>query len=127
MLMMEKVSLYAMQGTLSVKKDHLVQLKSCKTELKSIKEEFIDSKDTMKNPKLSANTWQGILADSFTETRNEIKKAYHEIEFNQFNNLLDKLNEHITSIQGEIDTLGKEISSLKGKIERLEKEEKESH
>lgn len=80
----------------------------------------------MKNPKLSANTWQGNLADSFTGTRNDIRTAYHDIEGNQFNNLLDKLNEHITSIQGEIDTLGKEISSLKGKIERMEKEEKES-
>ncbi|MCY8484887.1 DUF5082 domain-containing protein [Bacillus atrophaeus] len=126
MLLMEKASLYAMQGTLSAKKEQITQLKACKSELKSIKEEFTDSKSTIKKPEFSTNTWQGSLADSFKYIRNDMKATYDDIEGKQFDHLLDKINERIASIEDEIQSLSQDISSLKNTIERLEKEEKEA-
>lgn len=105
-------------------KEELVQLKNCETELKGVREEFNDSKSSIKKPGLSAKTWQGSLADSFKDVRNDMKSAYDDICGKQFDDLFEKLNEGIKSLNSEIDSLGKDISSLHTKIEKLEKEAK---
>ncbi|KKB71528.1 DUF5082 domain-containing protein [Bacillus glycinifermentans] len=123
----EKTKLFTMQGTLNIKKEELVQLKNCETELKGVREEFNDSKSSIKKPGLSAKTWQGSLADSFKDVRNDMKSAYDDICGKQFDDLFEKLNEGIKSLNSEIDSLGKDISSLHTKIEKLEKEAKKAH
>ncbi|MEH6974905.1 YwqH-like family protein [Bacillus sp. JJ675] len=127
MIIWEKTKLFTMQGTLNIKKEELVQLKNCETELKGVREEFNDSKSSIKKPGLSAKTWQGSLADSFKDVRNDMKSAYDDICGKQFDDLFEKLNEGIKSLNSEIDSLGKDISSLHKKIEKLEKEAKKAH
>ncbi|WFA05738.1 DUF5082 family protein [Bacillus sp. HSf4] len=126
MIIWEKTVLYGMQGTLVIKKEQLKELKHCKSELTNIKEEFSDSKSSIKKPGLSSTTWQGSLADSFKSVRSDMKTAYNDIYGKQLNEVFKKLNERINSLNDEIHSLGQDISSLKKKIEKLEKEEKQS-
>ncbi|MEC1260096.1 DUF5082 family protein [Bacillus swezeyi] len=126
MIIWEKTVLYGMQGTLVIKKEQLTHLKNCKSELTITKEEFEDSKSSIKEPGLSSTTWQGSLADSFKNVRNDMKSAYNDICGKQLNEVFKKLNERIASLKDEIHSLGQDISSLKKKIEKLEKEEKEA-
>ena len=123
----EKTKLFTMQGMLNAKEEELKQLKHCKTDLEHIQREFSDSKGSMKKPELSSTTWQGSLADSFKNVRNDMKSDYDDICGKQFDDLFKKLNERISSLKNDIHSLGQDISSLHKKIEKLEKEAKKAH
>ncbi|MGN9865474.1 YwqH-like family protein [Bacillus swezeyi] len=118
----ETLALDIMKVDLSLKKEFLAELKACRTALKNDKTEFSDSKKMITEPELTSHTWQGSLAESFERIRKNMKASFHDIEGKQISDVLEKIDERIKALNGEIHSLGQEIRSLERKIEREKKE-----
>ncbi|MGG0658085.1 YwqH-like family protein [Rummeliibacillus pycnus] len=98
------------------KEYQLERLQACNSQLHAHQQEFIEYEIKITQPTLSSNTWQGMLANKFDQTRTEqMLTKYRELDGQQFSSVYKVLGDKIKSLQ-------EEIISIKEIIRRLEEE-----
>ncbi|QIW79084.1 YwqH-like family protein [Bacillus tequilensis] len=121
----EMLGLSFVKTQLSLKKENLEDLKACKTNLKNIQQEFLESKDKITEPALSSDTWQGSLANKFEFIRDEINTEYQDLKGKQLNEVITKIEDKINTLIDDIDGLKNQITSIEKEIEK--QKNKNSH
>lgn len=121
----EMLGLSFVKTQLSLKKDNLEDLKTCKTNLTNIQQEFLESKDKITEPSLSSATWQGSLADKLELIRDEIITDYKDLKDKQLDEIISKIEDEINTLNNDIDGLKNQIISIEKEIEK--QKNKNSH
>ncbi|MGE7781069.1 YwqH-like family protein [Peribacillus sp. NPDC097264] len=111
-----------LQSELTLKKQQVEKLKTCKHELDSLQGEFLQNERVVTKPALSSQTWHGTLATDFTEVREDLELAYKDLSQSQLNAAITAIENKIMSLQSEITSLETRITA---EIERLAREEEE--
>ncbi len=114
-------SVQTMHSLLGKKEADLRRLKTARSKLLGDQEELHRRVNTIQKPELPSNSWRGELAKTFQSFRQgELLSSYKEIGTTQFNNVLDRLEQKIitieqsiTNIQGQIASISSSISALK--------------
>lgn len=98
-------------------------LQKAQTNIENEQEIFVNDKTHISNPELSNTTWSGKYADLFLTKRDDIETAYSQIN-DQVNNILDNIEEKITSLESSNIQISSTISSKRMYINTLKNNEK---
>lgn len=109
-----------LQSELTLKKQQVEKLKTCKHELDSLQGEFLQNERVVTKPALSSQTWHGTLATDFTDVREDLESTYKDLSQTQLNAAITAIENKIMSLQSEITSLETRITA---EIERLAREE----
>ncbi|MGE7602375.1 YwqH-like family protein [Peribacillus sp. NPDC097675] len=109
-----------LQSELTLKKQQVEKLKTCKNELDSLQGEFFQNERLVTDPHLSSKTWHGTLATDFTDVRESLELAYKDLSQSQMNAAITAIENKIMSLQSEITSLETRITA---EIERHAREE----
>ncbi|MCA1061071.1 DUF5082 domain-containing protein [Rossellomorea aquimaris] len=100
------MSLFYYYGLLKEKREQLQRLKDCESKLHMNQQELSGYQEMIVNPELSVHTWQGKLANKFSEIRLEGMLHYFtDIKENQFHEVFSILRSKIQQIQSEIQSI----------------------
>ncbi|MFJ7637754.1 DUF5082 family protein [Peribacillus sp. NPDC097224] len=111
-----------LQSELTLKKQQVEKLKTCKHELDSLQGEFLQNERVVTKPALSSQTWHGTLATDFTDVREDLESVYKDLSQTQLNAAITAIENKIMSLQSVITSLETRITA---EIERLAREEEE--
>lgn len=106
-------SIAGLIALLRLKREQLNRLIVCQGKLNRSQSDFMESEYLCLEPKLTAVTWAGSLAEDFESIRHtEILTDYREIENVQFNHVFMVLNDTIRRIELEITLIQQQIAAL---------------
>ncbi|BCB06058.1 DUF5082 domain-containing protein [Bacillus sp. KH172YL63] len=100
------MSLFYYYGLLKEKREQLQRLKDCDSKLHRNQQELSGYRKMIESPELSAQTWQGTLANSFNEIRHEgMLHYFNDIEINQFHEVFSILTSKMQQTRSEIESI----------------------
>ena len=105
-------SLSYLRALLAKRRAELARVNTCKTELSGLQNEFFLNQRLVKDPSLTATTWNGVLANKFEDIREDLHFSYQDISQTQLNSVL-------TAVENKIEWLIDEIESIKRRIAAL--------
>ncbi|MBN8211190.1 DUF5082 family protein, partial [Bacillus sp. NTK071] len=88
----------------------LIRLQSSLTKLEGIQNEFFQNKQLIDTPELSPATWEGELANSFKNIREDMKLAYQDVSTNQLNTAMITMENKAKYLRYEIQALEMNIT-----------------
>lgn len=119
-------SVQTMHSLLGQKEADLRRLKSARSKLLSDQEELHRRANTIQKPELPSNPWRGELAKVFQSFRQgELLSSYKEIGTIQLNNVLDRLEQEIITIEQSITNIERQIASTNSSISALKERRRE--
>ncbi|MFC7372593.1 DUF5082 family protein [Fictibacillus iocasae] len=108
---MELSYLYA---RLREKQEQLQRMQDCQRDLSECQQAFQQEKHLCTKPELTSVTWEGVLAKSFDNIReNGILSAYEEIEGSQFDRVFQAIASKISSLHADIQSINEAISAAR--------------
>jgi hypothetical protein len=108
--------LAALIAQLQLKKEQLRRLNVCAANLGNLDGDFSQNQSLVEEPELMAKTWQGMLADTFLDYRDEMAVEYDEISNVQLALSRQMLSEKITQIELEIIALEASIAAERARL-----------
>ena len=106
-------SIAGLIALLRLKREQLNRLIVCQGKLNRSQSDFMESEYLCLEPKLTADTWAGSLAEDFESIRHAgILTDYREIENVQFNHVFMVLNDTIRRIELEITLIQQQIAAM---------------
>lgn len=107
-----------LQSEVAEKQVQLIRLQSSLTKLEGIQNEFFQNKQLIDTPELSPATWEGELANSFKNIREDMKLAYQDVSTNQLNTAMITMENKAKYLRYEIQALEMNITQERHRIEQ---------
>jgi len=105
---------------LQLKREQLERLRVCQGKLNRSQSDFMGNEYLCLEPKLTAVTWAGSLAEDFESIRHtEVLINYREMENVQFNHVFMVLNDTIRRIELEILLIQQQIVAMQEAERRI--------
>ncbi|MFU8712203.1 YwqH-like family protein [Bacillus velezensis] len=116
-------ALHSARADFAIKQEHIHALKQVRHEITNLKHEFADINHLISQPHLSPHTWKGSHAKAFEECREDMAHAWTDIKKDQVNGIIERINEKISILEGDVHTLQHRIRSIENEI-RKQKEKR---
>ncbi|WP_079527524.1 YwqH-like family protein [Halobacillus hunanensis] len=99
------------------KQEELQRLREAERTLDGYREEFASQQKNCLRPELAPGTWAGQLTDEFENIRiNGILTQYRSIDYKQFSNVLNIINNKINTLQLDLSFYEQRINSVRYEI-----------
>lgn len=123
LILAEMNALHSARADFAIKQEHIHALKQVRHEITNLKHEFADINHLISQPHLSPHTWKGSHAKAFEECREDMAHAWADIKKDQVNGIIERINEKISILEGDVHTLQHRIRSIENEI-RKQKEKR---
>ncbi len=116
-----------LQSEIAEKQVQLIRLQSSLTKLEGIQNEFFQNKQLIDTPELSPATWEGELANSFKNIREDMKLAYQNLSANQLNTAIITMENKAQYLRYEIQSLEMNITQERHRLEEEARERRNTN
>lgn len=99
------------------KREQIVRLRNSHSSLNALQSEFLQHQTSVTAPDLTPTTWQGTLANAFTEIREDMLLSYKDLSHNQMDTVISTIEDKIASLRTEIQSLETSIANERVLIE----------
>jgi septal ring factor EnvC (AmiA/AmiB activator) len=100
------------------KREQIVRLRNSHSTLNALQGEFLQHQSSVTALDLTPTTWQGTLANAFTEIREDMLLSYKDLSHNQMDTAISTIEDKIASLRTEIQSLETSISNERARIEQ---------
>ncbi|MFT7821540.1 DUF5082 family protein [Bacillus siamensis] len=111
-------ALHSARADFAIKQERIRTLKRVRHEITNLKHEISDINHLISQPHLSPHTWKGSHAKAFEEIRKDMAHACADIKKDQVNGIIERINEKISILEGDVYTLQHRIRSIENEIKK---------